>query len=282
MVDRPERKSALAALRAGATIEVDSGAGANKVEAQKPEKQAMEGGGNTTGRSAGTAPAATGAPSPVAALGARTAKDYESMTQRPQVGRHPKTGEPVDIDWSQAGASEEAPFGVLPDGSPRVRRASKKSGGRSSAGGQSAIRSDASVSILADAIFFVHTFAAGITQHSHWNMSQDEARNYADAITELQAAYGVDLSPKQAAWAKAATVIGIPTSLRIVASMTYKPQKKVDPPKNPVNAQQAEQKQQPKAAPQTPAQPKAKGPQTPSELFAISGGDFLDGLTPGE
>jgi hypothetical protein len=131
---------------------------------------------------------------------------------------------------------------------------------------------------MADAILFVHTFAAGMTQHAHWQMSQEEARNYADALTDLQAAYGVDLSPKQAAWAKVATVIGVPTAMRAYASMTYRrPMKRVDVPK-----QDSQPKEQPEAAPSPASRPaNFKGPQTPSELYAVSGGNFLDGLTSG-
>lgn len=277
MADRPKRDSALSALRAGAIITSESGSGVGETEKKTPKSEGLEGGGNQGGNSAASAGTANAPKSPVAAFAARTRENYQGVEgTKPVYGTHPKSGEQVEIDYSQDGASPDAPFGLLPDGSPRVRRASKRAR-NSSAGGQSAIKSEPSVSILADAILFVHTFAAGVTSHPHWNMSQDEARNYADALTDLQAAYGVDLSPKQAAWAKAATVIGIPTALRVVASMTYKPpMKRVENPKP-----DSQPREQSKQAPSPPVQTGGKGPQTPSQLFEASGGNFLDGLTTG-
>jgi len=276
MADRLSRQSALAALRAGAIIESESGSGTGKTETQTPENKAMERGGNSdagTGTETGT----RSAKSPVTAFAARTAEDYKGVEgTKPVMGTHPKTGEPVEVDYSQPGASPEAPFGLLPDGSPRVRR-SNKAGRKTSAHGQSAIKNDASVSIVADAILFAHTMIAGMTQHAHWQMSQDEAKSYANALTDLQEAYGVDLTPKQAAWAKVATVIGVPTAMRAYASMTYRrPMKRVDTPK-----QDSQPKEQKQAAPSPPPKQNFKGPQTPSEMFALSGGNFLDGLTPG-
>jgi hypothetical protein len=277
MADGNKRGSALDALRAGATIIADSGSGVGESEAPQAGSKKLEGKGSGTGRNTGTAPApatGTGPANPATIFGAKSATDYESVTPRQTHGTHPRTGESVEIDYSQPGASAEAPFGVLPDGTPRQKRPRQPKG--IATGSSKAAKSEASMSVLADAIFFLHTAAAGITKHTHWAQTQEEAKQYADALTDLQSAYGFDVDPKQAAWMKALVVIGMPTTMRIYASVSVSKRNKLNPApaasQQPAQRQQAEQPMK-----QVTPQPRRKaGELTPAELFAQNGARFTD------
>lgn len=272
MANRPARTSALAALRAGATIEGDSGKSASETKPEVAKEKGMEGGG-IGNPGTGSASVSPGATAPTAAFGnLKRADDYQNLsTEKPKEGRHPKTGETVEIDWSAPGASVDTPFGLLPDGSPRVRRAGKRGAKNATKVGQASVaKSSENVTVLADAIRFAHIFAAQVTQHTHWIMDEKEAEAYADAITDLQSAYGVDLNPQQAALAKCAVVIGVPTVMRCVASMRYKPKPKIVPPVQQANKNPVEK---PKAQ-------KTQEPTTARELYEQNGGLFEDGFSP--
>tara|TARA_R110000796_G_scaffold61138_1_gene141599 strand:- start:9986 stop:10309 length:324 start_codon:yes stop_codon:yes gene_type:complete len=101
----------------------------------------------------------------------------------------------------------------------------------------------------------------------------------ADALTDLQSAYGIDISPEQAAWIKAATVIAIPTSFRMMASMQKvraDNAKNVTPQAAP--AAQSAGTAKPKPAPVKPnPAPETggkNGPLTPSQMILATGGSF--------
>ena len=273
MADGNKRATALDALRAGTTIVADGGQSVGESQAPQAGNERVERkrgrAGSDTGTGASFAPG-TGASDPAKLFGAKTADDYAGLV-KPKFGIHPKTGEQVEIDYSVDGANEQAPFGFLPDGTPRQKRPRKAKG--ISAGTSGAAKSDASMSVLADAIFFAHTAIASVTKHSHWQQSREESAQYADALTDLQAAYGFDIDPKQAAWMKALVVIAMPTSMRVMASMSVSRREKLRPAPQP-------QPQAERPAPQRPQtdfnSPGSKSQLSPSQLFNSAGAGFTD------
>lgn len=297
MVDRPKRQSALDLLRAGTVIEEPGGSVAKENSAPNSQaKPAINSGtGNSagagTGTGAGTATrtgAGTGAGTgadPATVFDARKPTGAGTGTGpttgpgtngKPIWGRHPKSGERVEIDWSQPDASEFAPFGLTDAGKPRQKRRRTR---RAQAGSAGAAKANQNITVIADAIKFAHNIVASVTSHSHWQTSDDEAQRMADALTDLQSAYGIDISPEQAAWIKAATVIAIPTGFRCMASMQ---KVRADNAKNvtpqPAPAAQPAGTAKPKAAPVKPnPAPETggkTGPLTPSQMILATGGTF--------
>lgn len=273
MADGSKRGSrAIEALRAGSIIAGDGGGGGGENPAAETAGKSLEGK-RDSGTGTGTIAAGTSAASPAAIFGTRTAEDFKGLGGRPVYGIHPKSGDQVEIDWTQEGASPEAPFGLLADGTPRVKRARKPKG----AGSSAAAKSGESVSVIADAIRFAHMGIATALKQPHWQQSEDEAARYADALTDLQSAYGFDIDPKQAAWAKLLTVVAIPTSARIMASVAIakrKPEVAANPPtdKQPTSTvirKVPESRQETKPASGSPQM-------SPSQLFASFGASFTD------
>lgn len=276
MADGIKRGSALAALRAGSVISGESGNGTGQAETEKTAGKKLEGAGDSA---TGTATAAatgtgTGPASPAQIFGARKPEDYESIGERPKFGIHPKTGEQVEIDYSISGASAQAPFGLLADGTPRQKRPRGK-GVQKHAGAASVAKSNENISVLADAIRFAHMGIAGVTKHAHWQQSENEAQAYADALTDLQSAYGFDISPKQAAWAKMLTVIAIPTGARIIASATITNNAKKAPVVARQENRQGNDNKKQADKPVTP-KPTKTNEMSPSQLFEQMGGRFTD------
>lgn len=279
MADKPERQSVLGKLKAGATIADDSGTsvagGATSPSQVKPSGPVTSGTPNGAGTGAGTG-ASNGAGNPAEIFNARKpviGAASPGTGTRPVWGTHPKNGERVEIDYSQEGAGPDAPFGYLPSGKVRTKRPRKKSASKT-AGTASAAKAGQNITAIADAIKFAHMGIASVTGHSHWTISDGDAQAQADALTDLQAAYGVDISPEQAAWIKALTVIAIPTGMRTMASMQKVRTKNVTPApvKKPEKAS-GDKETTPASAP-TPPGSGPKGPQTPSQMILETGGRF--------
>jgi hypothetical protein len=296
MVDGLKRQSALQLLRAGAIITDESGdAGKENSAPVAQAKPAFNSGlGNSAGTAAsngpGTGTAASNGPGTGARTGADPATVFGARTPngtgassgpatgpgtngKPIWGKHPKSGERVEIDWSQPDASEFAPFGLTDAGKPRQKRRRQR---RAQAGSAGAAKANQNITVIADAIKFAHNIVASVTNHSHWATSDDEAQRMADALTDLQSAYGIDISPEQAAWIKAATVIAIPTGFRCMASMQKvraDNAKNVTPKTAPTagTAKPQAAPVKPNPAPETGGK---SGPLTPSQMTLATGGTF--------
>lgn len=283
MANKSDRKSVLGRLAAGTTIEGHStgSVGTDKGPAEKVASPQPVGNGSSTGPGTNTGTnTGTGAkPGPVSVSDAfPTRKPGEGTGPgtgaKPHFGRHPKTGEQVEIDYSQPGATAAAPFGFTATGKVRTKRPRKQ---RAKAGSASQAKTGQNITAIADAIKFAHNGIAAVTKHSHWQQDDGEAQAMADALTDLQSAYGVDISPEQAAWIKALTVIAIPTGMRVYASMHVARSEKAKPVSQaPANKPDTDNSKQVKANAPTVAGDKPKGPLTPSMMVLESGGRFDD------
>lgn len=72
---------------------------------------------------------------------------------------------------------------------------------------------------VADSLFGLHAFAAGLAGSKTWEMDKDEAQRVAEAITGVTSLYNVPgLSDETVAWAKLAQVLGVSYGLRLLAT----------------------------------------------------------------
>lgn len=256
MDSRTKRESILSQLKRGAAIVETSGADGKANDAQSPRvSPPVEPSNGSAG--VGTGPGTgTVKPASIARAGHVT-----SPEPRPTHGTHPRTGKSVEIDYSQPGADRLAPFGRLEDGTPRQRKS--RTSARASTRTPTKAEAKSALNVFADAVQFVHQGVALATGHAHWEMSDEDASKFGEAILDVQAAYGVDLDPKAAAWIKLLTVCAVPTGARVMASVTIN----AKPKTAKVNAPAAASGQVAK-----PAKAKSEPALTPAQLNNQMGG----------
>lgn len=178
--------------------------------------------------------------------------------------------DPGTFAGAGADADPAAPHGYKADGTPYKRRPGKRRSAASAAKNSTPVTES-----IAKGVYSIHMLLATFYNAKEWQISQSEAQQIADGLQAVQDAYGVELSPKQAAMVELIMALGGVYGPRIAATV-IKRRMTGGAPQTPgnANADNVKEPEQGQTSTSEPAKQTltSKEPPTPSQLYGTAGG----------